>query len=72
MPSNTWFGGVWAVPSACLRSDNTIIIRVKLVVISRIDGSKVKIVIKPRSCKVTEYSVEPEDPSTALSIGNIF
>ena len=46
-------------------------IRVKLVIISRIDGSRVSTVIKPSSCNVTEYSVSPAWPCTALKIGMV-
>ena len=71
MPNRIWLGGLVPVPNACLSSDKTIMIRVKLVIISRIDGNRVRTVIKPSSCNVTEYSVSPVWPCTALKIGMV-
>ena len=42
----TWFGGVCWVPIACLRMERTIIILVKELAPSTIDGSKVSPVIR--------------------------
>ncbi|MNC18001.1 hypothetical protein D3C75_658940 [compost metagenome] len=45
-PSNTWFGGADGVPSALRNRPNTIMMRVKLVIISKIAGKNVSEVIK--------------------------
>ena len=43
-------GGVFWSPIACLRIDSTMMIRVKLVIISRIDGRTVSRLIRMRIC----------------------
>ncbi|MOA34684.1 hypothetical protein D3C78_1560720 [compost metagenome] len=40
-PSSTWLGGADGVPSALRSKPNTIMMRVKLVIISRMAGIKV-------------------------------
>ena len=54
---NTWLGGVCCVPNAWRKIDITIIILVKLVIPSTIDGSTVNAVINNRICNGNEYSV---------------
>ncbi len=49
MPSKIWLGGVCAVPMACRNRDKTIMTRVKLVIINKIDGNSVSTVIRPSS-----------------------
>ena len=43
-PTSTWFGGVCWSPSAWRRIDSTMMMRVKLVIISRPAGMKVSAV----------------------------
>jgi hypothetical protein len=47
-PTITWFGGAVWVPSAWRSSDSTMMMRVKLVIISSAAGMKVSAVISSR------------------------
>ena len=49
-PIKSWFGGIFAVPIACLKNERTTMIRVKHVQRIRIAGARVKIVNIPTSC----------------------
>ena len=49
-PSSTWFGGAEGVPSAFRSRPKTIMMRVKLVIISRMAGIKVSEVMNTSVC----------------------
>ncbi len=53
-PTSTWLGGAWPAPMACRRMASTITMRVKAVIISRMDGSMVTAVISSSSWMVSE------------------
>ncbi len=53
-PTSTWLGGAWPAPIAWRSSASTITMRVKAVIISRMDGSMVTAVISSSSCSVNE------------------
>ncbi|EXI84493.1 MAG: hypothetical protein AW12_02445 [Candidatus Accumulibacter sp. BA-94] len=49
-PISTWFGGEVCVPSACRSSERTMMMRVKLVIISSAAGMKVSAVSVSSVC----------------------
>jgi hypothetical protein len=57
MPTKTVFGGVCAVPIACLSRDMTIIMRTNDVIIMSSEGNSVSTVIRIKICRVRLYSV---------------
>ena len=69
MAIKTWFGGVCCVPSACLKIDKTIIIRVKAVIPRISEGRTVKAVISNSIWSDREYVVSPFDPVVVVSAG---
>ena len=69
MPTSTWFGGVDPTPSACRKSDRTIMIRVNDVIRITIDGIKLSIVIKTRIWSDTPYSEPASFDVISVSAG---
>ncbi|MNQ98952.1 hypothetical protein D3C85_1146720 [compost metagenome] len=56
MPVRIWFDGVCCRPRAWRRIENTMMIRVKLVISMTNAGMKLSAVMISRICRLTEYS----------------
>ena len=56
MPTSTWLGGIEGVPSAFRTKPSTMMIRVKLVIMIRIDGARLSTVSSARSWSEVETS----------------
>src|SRR5580698_4077568 len=68
-PTSTWLGGVVVVPSAWRISDSTMMMRVKLVIISTIAGRNDSIASTSIVCTLSEYVVLPFGPGVAFRAG---
>lgn len=68
-PSNTWLGGEDCVPNANLSSDKTMMIRVKLDIISTTAGKNVNEVNNSSVCKFNVYAVLPPAPGELVNAG---
>ena len=60
MPTSTWLGGIDGVPSAFLTKPSTMMMRVKLVIMIRIDGARLSTVSRASSWREVETS--PSSP----------
>ena len=59
MPTSTWFGGIDGVPSALRTKPSTMMIRVKLVIMIRIDGARLSTVSRTSSWSEVETPLPP-------------
>ncbi|MOA42444.1 hypothetical protein D3C78_1644920 [compost metagenome] len=69
-PSNTWLGGADGVPSAFRSKPKTIMMRVKLVIISKTAGINVREVIKTSVCTGKDQLCPPPAIGVEIRPGN--
>ncbi|MNP44002.1 hypothetical protein D3C76_1378480 [compost metagenome] len=69
-PSSTWFGGAEGVPSAFRSKPKTMMMRVKLVIISKMAGIKVSAVMKTSVCTGRDQLCPPPAIGVEIRPGN--
>ncbi len=68
-PTRTVLGGVWPVPKAWRKMDNTMMMRTNAVIMSKNEGSRVSDVIKANSCSDKLYCCWPLGPPVTFTMG---